>query len=362
VRLVGVLVLVLMLGTLLVHRALSSSDPGGIPRRRAAAAQRSALPAADAEKLVVSFGYADLEAGVTNLHPSQVGRVIEVPVRENDTVAAGGILLRLDDKAARYKVDEAKAVLAEATARLVKAEEAPEQHRLRIAEQTAMRNAARYRLTSAQHTLTGRRTQMRIESFGRKREDPVTTEEVASTAERIKEFEEVLSEQETRLKALEAQHPEVDVARVRAEVSTASVRLHDAERILEEHTLRAPKAGKLLRIFVTPGELLTAPPKRAAIQFCPDEPRIIRAEIDQAFASRVAVGLPAVAQDDSATGPTWRGRVTRVSDWYTQRRQVADEQLQLRDIRTLECLIGLDADQPPLRIGQRVHVTILRER
>src|SRR5262249_40444232 len=136
----------------------------------------------------------------------------------------------------------------------------------------------------------------------------------------------------------------------------------DAERVLEEHILRAPTAGKLLRIFVTPGELLTSPPKRMAIQFCPDEPRIIRAEVDQAFASRVAVGLPAVAEDDGATGPVWRGRVVRVSDWYTQRRQVADEQLQLRDIRTLECLIGLDADQPLLRIGQRVHVTILRAR
>src|SRR5262249_9791867 len=160
----------------------------------------------------------------------------------------------------------------------------------------------------AQHTLKGRRTQMRIESFGRIREDPVTTEEVASTAERIKEFEEVLNEEEARLKALEAQHPEADVARVRAEVSTMSVRLHDAARVLEEHILGAPKAGKVLRIFVTLGELLTSPPKRMAIQFCPDEPRIIRAEVDQAFASRVAVGLPAVAEDDSAASPTWRGR------------------------------------------------------
>jgi multidrug resistance efflux pump len=357
-----VLLLVTMIATLLVHRALSWSGPGGVTPRPVVGAPPSVDPGGENEKLVVCFGYADLEAGVTNLHPSQVGRVMEIPVRENDTVPAGGVLLRLDDNAARYKVEEAKAMLEEARTRLVKAEEAPEQHRLRIAEQKATRNSARYRLASAQHTLAGRRTQMKIESFGRKRDDPVTTEEVASTAERIKEFEEVLNEQEARLKALEAQNPEADVARARAEVSTVSVRLHDAERVLEEHTLRAPKAGKVLRIFATPGELLTSPPKRAAIQFCPDEPRIIRAEIDQAFASRVAVGLPAVAQDDSATGPTWHGRVARVSDWYTQRRQIADEQLQLRDIRTLECLIGLDAGQPPLRIGQRVHVTILRGR
>jgi multidrug resistance efflux pump len=139
-------------------------------------------------------------------------------------------------------------------------------------------------------------------------------------------------------------------------------RLSEAERVLEEHVLRAPQAGKVLRIFVSPGELLTTPPKRMAVQFCPDKPRVIRAEVDQAFAARVKVGLPAVVEDDGTSGPAWRGHVSRISDWYTQRRQVADEQLQLKDVRTLECLIALDPDQPPLRIGQRVRVTINRAR
>jgi HlyD family secretion protein len=314
----------------------------------------------DAEKLVVCFGYADLESGVTNLHPSQVGRVEEVLVRENDTVDAGAVLLRLDDRAARFKVQEAKALLDEAVARLVKAEEGPEQHRLLVTEQEAKRDAAQYRLNSAQHTLAARRAQMKIEAIGRKRDDPVTTEEVASTAERIKEFEQVLRQEESKLKALKAQDPAVDVKRVRAEVETMRAKLSEAERVLSEHVLRAPRAGKVLRIFVSPGELLTTPPKRMAIQFCSDEPRIIRAEVEQAFAGRLAVGLPAAVQDDRTAGPSWRGRVARISDWYTQRRQVADEQLQLKDVRTLECLIALEPDQPDLRIGQRVRVTINR--
>jgi hypothetical protein len=47
-----------------------------------------------------------------------------------------------------------------------------------------------------------------------------------------------------------------------------------------------------------------------------------------------------------------------MADWYTQRRLVNEEQLQLKDVRTLECLIALDPGQPPLLIGQRVRVTI----
>jgi hypothetical protein len=67
--------------------------------------------------------------------------------------------------------------------------------------------------------------------------------------------------------------------------------------------------------------------------------------------------------DNAATltsGPTWRGRVSRISDWYTDRREIAEEHLQLRDVRTLECLISLEPGQHPLRIGQRVRVTIKR--
>src|SRR5262249_45101484 len=157
----------------------------------------------------------------------------------------------------------------------------------------------------------------------------------ASTVQRVKEFEEVVRAEEKKLAGLELQDPVVDLERVKAEVATMRARLHQAERVLHEHTLRAPEAGKVLRIFVAPSEYLTSPPKRMAIQFCPDRPRIIRAEVDQAFALRVEVGQPALVEDDGSSGISWRGSVTRISDWYTERRLIADEHLKLRDVRTL---------------------------
>ena len=98
--------------------------------------------------------------------------------------------------------------------------------------------------------------------------------------------------------------------------------------------------------------------KITGVLFCPDGPRLVRAEVEQEYASQVQVGQSATVQDDSGAAGTWHGRVARLSDWYTRRRSTLDEPLQLNDVRTLECLIALDPGQPPLRIGQRIRVTI----
>jgi hypothetical protein len=40
------------------------------------------------------------------------------------------------------------------------------------------------------------------------------------------------------------------------------------------------------------------------------------------------------------------------------RRSILPDPSQFHDIRTLECIIALDPDQPPLRVGQRVRVAL----
>src|SRR5947209_8937671 len=50
---------------------------------------------------VVCLGYVDLEPSVTSLTVLQPGRVTEVLVHENDRVAAGAALVRMDDASAR---------------------------------------------------------------------------------------------------------------------------------------------------------------------------------------------------------------------------------------------------------------------
>ena len=92
--------------------------------------------------------------------------------------------------------------------------------------------------------------------------------------------------------------------------------------------------------------------------FCPDGPRILRAEVEQEFASRLSLNQTVVVRDDSTNSPLCTGKLTRISDWYSHRRSMVQEPLQFNDVRTLECIITLDpSDKTPLRIGQRVRVT-----
>lgn len=81
-------------------------------------------------------------------------------------------------------------------------------------------------------------------------------------------------------------------------------------------------------------------------------------EVAQESAYRVKIGDVATIHDDSNDSRVWHGHVTTLSDWFTQRRSVLQEPLQFNDVRTLECLMTLNPDQPPLRIGQRVRVLI----
>ena len=85
----------------------------------------------------------------------------------------------------------------------------------------------------------------------------------------------------------------------------------------------------------------------------------MRVEVEQEFARRVLAGMSAEVQDDTDSSRRWKGKVLRVSDWYTQRRTILQESPTLHDVRTVECLIALDPGQTLPRLGLRVQVAFL---
>jgi multidrug resistance efflux pump len=302
------------------------------------------------EPIVVCFGYVDVQHGVRSLHPTQPGRVAEILVEEGTVVKANAPLLRIEDTQSRQLVEEARADLEAAEAQFKQAKSLPDQHAARLAQQQSAIEATKKRLSAAEHVLTRKQVLFKANQNA--------PEEVQAATDLVSELHAALAAEREKLVELQLVKPDLQVARAKADVEAKRSRLKQAQYALDECTLKAPMEGEVLRILVGPGDLLGPAPRQPAILFCPTTPRFIRAEVSQEFAGRLQVGQKAIIQDDSRARDEWTGAVTRLSDWYTQRRSVIQEPLQVNDVRTLECIVTLDPGQRPLRIGQRMRVTI----
>jgi multidrug resistance efflux pump len=304
---------------------------------------------------VVCFGHVDVEHGVVSLYPTQPGRVQEVKVAEGQSVKKGAVLVQLDDSLAKLLRDQAQADRDAAAAQEREVTNLTKQKEYKIAQQNAAIKAMESRLAAAEKAW-----QRKEELF---KANQLNRTEVDAAHDLVREANSLLEAEKDKLSELNLLNPEAGIARAKADVAAKDARLKQAELSIKECKLLAPQDGLVLRVLIGKGDVLGTQPKQPAILFCPDEERIIRAEVEQEFASRVKEKTVATIQDDTTTSDKWYGKVERISDWYTHRRSILQEPFQFNDVRTLECIIRLDkptAEQKPLRIGQRVRVLIGR--
>jgi multidrug resistance efflux pump len=278
-----------------------------------------------------------------------------VPVHEGQEVKAGGVLLRLDDTAARADATAAAAAARAAEAQLAQARHALDLHPLLLAQQEAALEAARRDAASAAHVADAKRSLAGVSGSG------VRQEEAAAAEEQAKKAQAGVRAEEKKLEALKlrARDLPLEVTRAEQDVAAKKAVLAKAEYAVEQCAVRAPADGRVLRLAVQAGDLLGPQPKTPPLIFCPARPRVVRAEVEQEFADRAAVGQTALIQDDTkGDGRTWTGKVARLADWMAPRRSILPDPSQFFDVRTLECVIHLDPGQPPLRIGQRVRIRL----
>ncbi|HZW35170.1 MAG TPA: HlyD family efflux transporter periplasmic adaptor subunit [Isosphaeraceae bacterium] len=342
--------IVLAVGLALTAAAVAFRRSAAAPSVPSPSRAIDAGPAQESSAGVVCFGVVDLEHGVTSLSPLQPGRVAAVLVRENQTVAAGAELLRLEDGAARSRLAEAEAAVTLARLQVRQAQKLPEQHRNRVSQQQEMRAVMRSRLDAARHLLDQEKRMVQSKVISRA--------EMSSSEEKVREVEALERIEELRLAELNGQDVTVDIQRAESELQAAEARRDQARLAWEECRLKAPRPGTVLRILVGPGDVLGVQPGQPAVLFAAEDPQVIRATVEQEFAPRIREGGPALVQDEADSAAWWRGRVERIAGWYAQRRTVLHDPAQFSDVRTLECLIVLEPGQPRLRLGQSVRVFI----
>jgi len=304
---------------------------------------------------VVAMGHIDSEFGVTSLSPTIPGRIVDLPITEGMDVEDQQVLLRLDNRLAKSRYDEAKNAERAGLEALAQAEKFIELYHFKIDQQTAAVDAAKSKLAAAKLQYQHREELRKL--------NMVSQTELDASGELIKEATQLLNVEKSRLDELGKLDIEAKKRIAQIELDSVRIKVKQAEDAMADFVLRAPRAGRILRLYVSLGDMISPASPQPAILFIPKGKLIVRAEVEQEFSGRVCEGMKATIRDDSrAEAHEWSGKVLRLSDWIARRRSIVFEPGAVNDVRTLECIVEVQPDEVPLRIGQRVRVTLHAEK
>ncbi len=350
-RIVWVLGIVLLVGTILgagwiwQHNGPGEAETG------------THVPMKEVDCLAI----VDVEHGVANLYPRQMGQVVwTAATREQDKNGVeherlfkkGDVLLRLKSDMAELQLKKAKAALMEARAALAAAQLLPDKRKYEMQSQSAAIAAAKQEKARVEADLAIKKSNLK-QGIG---EVPKTTLQMMQAA--VDEAGEKIKIEQGKLALIKLTDPKLDIERAKANLDAKQLDVQLAELNLNEYQLVAPFDGIVLRWHTRVGEVLGPNPKMPAVEFCPNSKKIARAEVIQEWGDKVHVGQECIIQDDVYQGPEWTGRVKSISPWYAPKRIRIIEPFMTNDVRTLECIIEFTGGQSPKRMGERLRVKI----
>jgi multidrug efflux system membrane fusion protein len=199
-----------------------------------------------ASRTKLSTDDASIDAEVIHVASAVGGRIIELPIHENELIHRGDLLLRIDPVPYQTNVAAAEAQLALSRATL-------ESKRRLVSAQRSNAQIASEQTRRAQTNLElSMRTEERLKPLTAKGYVPkqqldqaeVATQNATSSLTEAKE-------QETA-----AHHLVDDVAAAEAAVRAAAAALTNARRALEDTEVRAPHEGRIVGLSVSTGEMV----------------------------------------------------------------------------------------------------------
>ena len=240
----------------------------------------------------------------TIIAPQVSGYVAEVLVQDFDTVRAGQVIARIDDRIYRQRVEQAIAARAGQLATLANAEQSQRSSAATLGGQAAAVLNARAQLLRAQADM--RRVNELVQ------EGSVSLRERDQTLAALRQAEAgVLQAQAQRSVAAE-QVRTVQVGRggLQAAVSGGDAAVRLAQIDLSNTVIRAPQEGRLGEVAVRLGQFVTAGTQLTTLV----PPRVwVSANFKEAQTARIAPGQRATVRVDALGGAELRGTVERLS-------------------------------------------------
>ena len=229
------------------------------------------------------------------------GRLARVSQEEGDAVKAGDELARLDQVPYQVDLEQAKARLNSARARLelLQTGSRPEE----IAQAQAVLSEREVSLANAE------RVYKRQEELFKNR--TISVQERDDSEARFREAAARLKSAQEQVKLLRAGFRIEEIAQARAELSVAESALASAQLRLDDTMLRAPNDGVVLTRAQEPGAILQT--GSAVITLSLTQPVWVRAYINEPDLGRVQPGAKVQVYTDSRPGKPYHGQVGFIS-------------------------------------------------
>jgi len=194
---------------------------------------------------------------------------------------------------------------------------------------------------------------------------------LGSATARAKEAEAVLEKARHSLERLEKlegtgsvslrdlQNARDDAAIDKAAIEVAQAQVGEIKTEIERRTIRAPIAGRILRINVRVGELAPADGTAGALMLLGDDERLhVRVEVDENDAWRVRQGAKAMAFLRGNPALAIPVQFERIEPYVLPKSVLTGSGTERTDVRVLQVIYGFDRADWPVYVGQEMDVFI----
>jgi multidrug resistance efflux pump len=333
--------LVVIVSLALLLDSQSGGTNGGDPLRLAGS---SASPA---NLAIFAAGRVEGATMEISLRPELRGVVMALPFDEGQTVAAGDILLRLNDEQYVCQLALAQAELARATAEKDRLQNGARAEERREAE-------ALYRAKLAELQLADANWQR---SDDLRAHGAIAQEQAENDESLAKSLRAQVLAAESRWQVLQAPAREDELQIKQAQIEAAAARVALADVELARTRLHAPTDGQILKVNLRLGELTGPDAAEPALIIADTSKFMVRAFVEELDAPRISLGMSATITADGLIGKSYRGKVVRVSPRMTRKELWSDDPTERFDTKIREVLIEL-IDASELVVGLRVDVEI----